>query len=151
MKHLDMIFLAIVVVLLMPSASKAQIGPSNPGDVAVIGPFPDPSAIGCNASQARCVDAGVGIPLSYFANAAQVNGLLQRSLQLTAISAAMGDAIPNSGDRFAFRAHLAASSGQGAGAMGISYNFTDNARASLNYGQSQRQSVVSAGVNWSFH
>jgi hypothetical protein len=101
------------------------------------------------------------IPLSVFAAAsAGVAGLqtqitalqaqIDRAVELSAIAAAMKDAIPNPGDRFALRLNAAAFSGQGAGAIGFSYNVTESMRASVNYGQGRSQGIVSGGLNFSF-
>jgi hypothetical protein len=80
-----------------------------------------------------------------------MNGQVSRLFELTAISAAMKDAIPNYGDRFAIRINAAAFEGQGAAALGFGYNVTSSVRASLNYGQSRSQGIVSGGLNFSFH
>lgn len=41
--------------------------------------------------------------------------------------------------------------GKSAGAIGFSYNFTDNVRLSIIYGQDRTQNVVSGGLSLSFH
>jgi hypothetical protein len=116
-----------------------------------------------------------GIPLSYFATAAsvanlptaasvtnqinseigainsQMNSQLSRAFQLAAIGASMGDAIPNPGDRFALRLNTAGFSGQAGGSVGFSYALNNTARTSINYGQGSSISVVSGGMNFSFH
>jgi hypothetical protein len=119
------------------------------------------------ATTTFCVNSA-GINLNYFATAASVAGIpannallfgqvdaLQRdatrAYQGIAISSAMKDAIPNPGDRFAVRLNAATFRGQPAGAIGVSYNVTDVARISLNYGQSRSQAIVSGGLNLSFH
>jgi hypothetical protein len=114
-------------------------------------------------AQPYCVSPQQGIPLSYFATSAQlssittsaqlnsINSQISKALEIGAISAAMGDAIPNPGDRFAFRINAAGFNGEAGGALGLSYNFTNNARLSINYGQGRSQSVVSGGLNLSFH
>jgi hypothetical protein len=79
-----------------------------------------------------------------------LNSQIAKSLEIGAIAAAMKDAIPNSGDRFAIRLNAAAFNGQSAGAIGFSYNLNDMARVAVNYGQGRSQSIVSGGVNLSF-
>ena len=80
-----------------------------------------------------------------------LNGEISRSLEIGAIAAAMKDAIPNYGDRFAIRLNAAGFGDKVAGAVGFSYNVTDSTRLSVNYGQGRSQSVVSGGLNMSFH
>ena len=109
-----------------------------------------------------CVNPMQGIPLSYFATSASItnqinnefnalNNQYSRALELTAISASMGDAIPNPGDRFALRLNIAGFSGEAGGSIGFSYALNSAARVSINYGQGNTMSVVSGGVNLSFH
>jgi hypothetical protein len=91
-----------------------------------------------------CANTGF-VPLTSFASASEVsainsqitgiNAQISRPFQLTAVSAAMGDAIPNDGDRFAVRIHAAGFSGESAGAIGFSYNVTSSARLSINTGK----------------
>lgn len=100
---------------------------------------------------AFCVDPGQGIPLSYFATSAGVADQFSKAYQGIAITAAMGDAIPNPGDRFAIRLNGAGFAGQAAGGLSVSYAFADRARVSLNYGQGRSQTVVSGGLTLSFH
>src|SRR5947207_263510 len=94
-----------------------------------------------------CTNTGF-IPLTAFSSAqdARFNALnaeVSKALEIGAVAAAMKDAIPNTGDRFAIRLNAAGFEGYAAGAVGVSWNFTDRARLSLNYGQSRSQSVVS--------
>ena len=63
----------------------------------------------------------------------------------------MGDAIPNPGGRFALRLNTAGFSGQAGGSVGFSYALNSTARISINYGQGSSISVVSGGMNFSFH
>jgi hypothetical protein len=79
-----------------------------------------------------------------------LNSQMSRAFELIAVAAAMKDAIPNAGDRFAIRINAAAFNGQAAGAFGVSYNITDSARLSLNYGQGASRAIVSGGLNLSF-
>lgn len=97
------------------------------------------------------------MPLSAFASSsalqsavATLTDQVNKSLEIGAIAAAMKDAIPNPGDRFAIRLNAAAFSGEAAAAIGFSYNLTDSMRASFNYGQGRSQSVFSGGLNFSF-
>ena len=85
------------------------------------------------------------------AQTASLRAQADRSLQYNAIAAAMKDAIPNTGDRFAIRLNAAGFDGYAAAAVGFSYNITDRARVSINYGQSRSQNIVSGGMNFSFH
>jgi len=123
----------------------------------------------CNpAPGGYCLNLLEGIPLSYFETAASANAVSQvnnafnalngeinamnmRVLQLAAISASMGDAIPSPGDRFALRLNVAGFEGGTGGSLGFSYAPTSSLRFSLNYGQGSAMSVVSGGVNLSFH
>jgi hypothetical protein len=109
------------------------------------------AAAAANSNQINAINsrienafAAVGGQVAY------LNTQIDRSLELVAVAAAMKDAIPNAGDRFAFRINAAAFSGQAAGAVGFSYNLNDSARVSVNYGQGRSQGVVSGGLNFSF-
>jgi len=73
----------------------------------------------------------------------------RKLFSLVAVSAAIQDAIPNSGDRFAFRINAAGFSGTVAGAVGASMNFGKRARLSFNYGQARSEQIVSGGLNFS--
>jgi hypothetical protein len=84
------------------------------------------------------------------AQLATINHQVSRSFELIAAAAALKDAIPNHGDRFAVRLNAAAFNGEAAGALGIGLNVSDNARLNLNYGQGRSQSIVSGGLNLSF-
>jgi hypothetical protein len=75
----------------------------------------------------------------------------RRMFSLTAASAAIQDAIPNSGDRFAIRFNAAGFSGYLGGAVGISANLSKTMRLSLNYGRSRKANVFNGGLNFSIH
>ncbi|HEX4998943.1 MAG TPA: hypothetical protein VFY29_12000 [Terriglobia bacterium] len=77
-------------------------------------------------------------------------GLLTRALRLTAISAALQDAIPNGDDRFAIRLNAAGFRDYVAGAVGFSANIGRATRFSVNYGRTTGENAVSGGVNFSF-
>jgi len=79
-----------------------------------------------------------------------INSRIDQAMELSAIAAAMKDAIPNPGDRFAVRFNAAGFDDVLAGAVGVSYNLTERARVSVNYGQGESQSIVSGGMNFSF-
>ncbi|MGH6770069.1 MAG: YadA-like family protein, partial [Xanthobacteraceae bacterium] len=81
---------------------------------------------------------------------AEINRQISQSFEMVAVAAALKDAIPNPGDRFAFRINAAAFEGYAAGAIGVSYNITESARISFNYGQGQSRAIVSGGMNFSF-
>jgi hypothetical protein len=74
-----------------------------------------------------------------------------RADQIAVISAAMKDAVPNDGDRFALRMNMATWNGQAAGSMSFSANITDKVRFSVDYGRGQNQNMFSGGVNFSFN
>jgi len=73
----------------------------------------------------------------------------ERLFSLTAASAAIQDAIPNSEDRFAVRLNAAGFSKYLAGSAGISAKFTKTMRFSFNYARSQSENVFNGGVNLS--
>jgi hypothetical protein len=74
-----------------------------------------------------------------------------RANELAVIAGALRDAIPNAGDRYAFRVNLAGAAGQAAGGVSFSANLDESFRASLNYGHGQRQNMFSGGLNFSFN
>lgn len=80
-----------------------------------------------------------------------MNNSISHGFEVGAIAAAMRDAIPNAGDRFAVRLNMAGFENYAAGAVGVSMNVTDSLRLSLNYGRSSTQNIVSGGLNMSFH
>jgi hypothetical protein len=156
-----------LLVLVFASSAKAQVVTTltEPTYLAVT-TNPTPGGGGGLCGPPYCVDPQQGIPLSYFATGAsvtnqinseigainsQMNSQLSRAFQLAAIGASMGDAIPNPGDRFALRLNTAGFSGQAGGSVGFSYALNNTARISINYGQGSSISVVSGGVNFSFH
>src|SRR5689334_8153320 len=70
-----------------------------------------------------CVTPSAGVPLDYFASAGSVNAMnseISRALEIGAIAAAMRDAIPNPGDRFAIRLNAAGFNGYAGGSFGVS-------------------------------
>jgi len=75
---------------------------------------------------------------------------LGKALEGAALAAALKDALPNPGDRWALRLNLAGASGEFAGAVGFAYGVADRARIHLDYGRSSSQNAVSGGVNLSF-
>jgi hypothetical protein len=75
---------------------------------------------------------------------------LGKALEGAALAAAVKDALPNPGDRFALRFNAAGASGEFAGAVGFSYNVAERARVHINYGRSASENAVSGGVNLSF-
>ncbi len=76
---------------------------------------------------------------------------ISKLYDLVAISAALQDAIPNPGDRFAMRLNFAGYQGTFAGSLGGSLNINDALRFSLNYGQGKNQQIFSGGLNFSFN
>lgn len=87
---------------------------------------------------------GIGNQLSI------VGARASRAIEVAATAAAMRDAIPNAGDRWALRFNMAGVDGYVAGAVGMSVNISDRARISVNYGRSESQNVISGGLNLSF-
>lgn len=75
---------------------------------------------------------------------------LGKALEGAALAAAVKDALPNPGDRFALRLNAAGASGEFAGAVGFSYNVQERTRIHINYGRSASENAVSGGVNLSF-
>ena len=75
---------------------------------------------------------------------------LGKALEGAALAAAVKDALPNPGDRFALRFNAAGASGEFAGAVGFSYNVAERTRVHINYGRSASENAVSGGVNLSF-
>ena len=75
---------------------------------------------------------------------------LSDAIEGVAMAAALKDAMPNEGDRFALRLNAAGFSGEFAGAVGFAANVAERARLHLNYGRSRSQNTVSGGVNLSF-
>ena len=81
---------------------------------------------------------------------ATVEDDLGKALEGAALAAAVKDALPNPGDRFALRFNAAGASGEFAGAVGFSYNVAERTRVHINYGRSASENAVSGGVNLSF-
>ena len=75
---------------------------------------------------------------------------LEKAMEGAALAAAVKDALPNPGDRFALRFNAAGASGEFAGAVGFSYNVAERTRVHINYGRSASENAVSGGVNLSF-
>lgn len=75
---------------------------------------------------------------------------LSDAIEGVAMAAALKDAMPNAGDRFALRLNAAGFSGEFAGAVGFAANVAERARVHVNYGRSRSQNTVSGGVNLSF-
>ena len=80
----------------------------------------------------------------------QVQQQADTALEVATIAAAMRDAIPNHGDRFALRVNAAAMDGRMAGSIGASMNISDSTRLSINYGRGATQNIISGGMNFSF-
>lgn len=85
------------------------------------------------------------------ANAKNAAKVQSRLFSLVAISAALTDAVPNSGDRFALRFNAAGFRGNLAGAVSFSTNITRATRFSMNYGRAKSENAFSGGLNISFH
>lgn len=69
---------------------------------------------------------------------------------LVAVSAALKDAVPLDGDRFALRVNMGGYQGHFAGAIGGSINISDRVRFSMNYGHGKSEQIFSGGLNFSF-
>jgi hypothetical protein len=102
-----------------------------------------------------------GIDINQFANAndvsatfnslnAQLNRSVSKLYDLVAVSAALQDAIPNQGDRFALRINMSGYQGHVAGAIGGSININEMLRFSVNYGLGKHEDMISGGMNFSF-
>lgn len=85
------------------------------------------------------------------ATKSEVDSMIHKSFQFAAISAALKDAVPNPGDRFAIRLNAGGFSGNLAGAVGLSANVNRATRVLFNYGRSKSESAMSGGLNFSFH
>lgn len=143
----------------VPCAAQVVGPPLNNGEqyLAVIGP-----GSGGPCGNAGCLKTNLGVPLTAFATSesvtGQVNALAARTdaqyKQTTSFAAAVGamrDAIPNDGDRFAVRFNTAAVGSAVGGGVSASANLVERVRASVNYGYSRGENVVSGGLNFSFH
>ena len=75
---------------------------------------------------------------------------LSKALEGAALAAAVKDAVPNDGDRFALRLNAAGAGSEFAGAVGFAANIAERTRIHFNYGRSESQNAVSGGVNLSF-
>lgn len=148
----------IAFIVLAATAARAQFLIENtaaPGQTyLVVGGLTN---LPCFGDASRFCVQTQGINVNQFVSASDfnsrfdaMNGQISRAFELTAVAAALKDAIPNPGDRFAIRVNAAAFSGQAAGAIGFSYNLTDSARVSVNYGQGRSQGIISGGMNFSF-
>jgi len=80
-----------------------------------------------------------------------LNNQVHRDVSFAAAVGAMRDAIPNSGDRFAVRLNAASVGDAVAAGFSMSANLGDKLRASVNYGGSRGENVVSGGLNFSFN
>jgi len=76
---------------------------------------------------------------------------IKQANELAVVAAAMKDAIPNNGDRYAFRMNMAARDGNAAGSVSFSANVSNSLRLSVDYGRGQNQSMLSGGLNFSFN
>jgi hypothetical protein len=161
----------VLIVLFSSTGAMAQVvqASGEPTYLAVT----SPNAGGyCGPPPPYCMNPQFGIPLNYYATSGSISSLSARldaataafSSQIAAldnrisgaydvatVAAAMRDAIPNQGDRFAIRLNAAAMNGYAAAAIGLGVNLTDNARLAINYGRGRTESMVSGGVNLSFH
>jgi len=135
-----------------PVSSQTIVTTAQPGQLYLMlggaTSLPGITTFGCITGQFCNYAAGINV--TDLATTGQLNGMVAKSYDLSAVSAAMKDAIPNSGDRFAIRLNAAGFEGYAAGAVGVSWNVTDSARLHLNYGQGRSQGIVSGGLNLSF-
>jgi hypothetical protein len=81
---------------------------------------------------------------------AEENRSFNRVYDLVAVSAALKDAVPVDGDRFALRINMGGYQGHFAGAIGGSVNISDRVRLSVNYGHGKSEQMFSGGLNFSF-
>lgn len=158
---------SFLTLLTFATAASAQVVPTVPGQsyLAIVG---DNSQGGICAG-ANCVSPQRGIPFSYFASSdtvsnqfaglnsqltsqfATMNAQLRQATEYTSAVAALKDAIPAPGDRFALRINTAAVGGIVAGGIAFSANLDEQFRVSLDYGATHGQQVVSGGLNFSFN
>jgi len=80
-----------------------------------------------------------------------LNNGLRRQTSFAAAVGAMRDAIPNDGDRFAVRGSFATVGNAVGGGFSASANLDRQFRATINYGGSRGERVVSGGLNFSFN
>jgi hypothetical protein len=81
---------------------------------------------------------------------ARITAQVQTTNQLVAVAAAMKDAVPREGDRFALRVNMASWNSEAAGSVGFSANIENSLRLSVGYGRSRQQNMFSGGFNFSF-
>ena len=81
---------------------------------------------------------------------AALTNLMRQNTSFAAAVGAMRDAIPNADDRFAVRINTSSVGNAVGGGFSASANLDDRVRASVNYGGSRGQNVVSGGLNFSF-
>jgi hypothetical protein len=133
----------------------------------------------CDNVTGNCVSTGQGIPLDTYATSTSVNSQIagvnnslaavnsslaavnsqvasfnsgfDRQTSFAAAVGAMRDAIPNDGDRFAVRGSFSAVGSAVGGGFSASANLDRQLRATINYGGSRGESVVSGGLNFSFN
>jgi YadA-like membrane anchor domain len=174
---MDFARLAIAVVLLTPALFANALGQISAAD-AVIFPVPGQTYVTlggamdaqsglCGGPGRFCVDVK-GINLNEFASEADLTrlgaltsqlgqvaleqtGTNSKLFDLAAVAAALKDAMPNDGDRFALRLNMGGFQGHLAAAVGASVNLNDSFRVSANFGQGERENMFSAGLNWSIH
>jgi hypothetical protein len=160
---------AVLIALFSSTGTMAQVVQAS-GDTNYLAVTSLNPGVYC-AGPSYCLNPQVGIPLNYFATSGSVSSLSARldaataafSSQIAAldnrisgaydvatVAAAMRDAIPNQGDRFAIRLNAAAMNGYAAAAIGFGVNLTDSARLAINYGRGRTENMVSGGVNLSF-
>lgn len=133
-----------VAIALTTTALAQDMRDAQPGDLAVIQEQgPGVGGICSTGSDGRtlCVNASRGY------DPASLTG---EALESAMIAAAMGDAIPNPGDRFALRFNMAGDGEYYAGAVGFGFNANENVRLNLNVGQSESKTIVGGGFNLSF-
>ena len=82
---------------------------------------------------------------------AAMNAQLRQTMQNNSAVAALKDAIPAPGDRFAVRLNTASVGGVVAGGIAFSANLDEQFRVSLDYGATHGQQVISGGLNFSFN
>jgi len=159
--------ISLFSLLTFASAASAQVVPTVAGQnyLAIVGDN-NPGGI-CTGT--ICVNPGQGIPFSYFASSGSVsnqftalntqltsqfaamNAQLRQTMQNNSAVAALKDAIPAPGDRFAVRLNTASVGGVVAGGIAFSANLDEQFRVSLDYGATHGQQVISGGLNFSFN
>jgi len=153
--------ISAAVFFAFSSPAICQITTVTPGNSYLAVAVP-PAVAGGGVCSVNCVNGSQGVPLDYYATSTNVNsqfagvnsqiGVLNNQMNgFAAAVGAMRDAVPNAGDRFAVRFNASYAGNSVGGGFSASANLDDQFRATLSYGGSRHQNVVSGGLNFSFN